>query len=59
MWHNSHTQFGQPASVDTIYLGWLDGTRRWHLFEVRIENRDAGVMLMTSQDLTRITIEEI
>ncbi len=59
MWHNSHTQFGQPASIATVYLGCLRGTRLWHLFEVRIRKRDAGVLLMTDTDLARLNIEEI
>ncbi len=59
MWAAPHVVYGTPQDVAGIYLGCLAGTRTWHLFEVRIKGKDAGVIMMTTSDLEKITIREL
>lgn len=51
MWNNTHRVYGQPNALAVIYLGALQGTRLWHLFEVQIDGADAGVLTMNDDDL--------
>ncbi len=59
VWDNFHPLFGKPNMVAAIYLCSCKGTRIWHIFEVRHEGRDAGVILMNSDDLNKIKIQEL
>ena len=56
VWDNKHPQYDQPSQVAAIYLGALQGTRLWHLFEIRVERKDAGVILMNDGDLQQTTV---
>jgi hypothetical protein len=56
MWVSPHKRYGTPAEVAGIYLGALAGMRTWHLFEVHIEGKEQGVLLMSAADLERLTI---
>jgi hypothetical protein len=58
-WTNSHPVFGRPGAIAAIYLGCLQGTRLWHLFEVQVRNTDQGVILMNDADLVQLTATEV
>ncbi len=57
MWDNSHPKFGRPFELAARYLGSLQGTRRWHGFEVRVDGADEGVIFMNDGDLDQLEIE--
>lgn len=59
MWGNAHTRFRTPFAVAAIYLGSIQGTRTWHLFEVQYDDKEAGVLLMPTSDLNQLTVEEL
>lgn len=56
IWDNLHPRFGCPDSLAVVYLGSLQGTRLWHLWEVRIAQADAGVLMLNAADLAQITV---
>jgi len=58
-WDNTHKTFGQPNTLAGIYLGFVTGERTWHIFEIRYENKDIGVILMNNLDLEKITVTEL
>jgi hypothetical protein len=59
MWGNVHPHFGRPEAIAARYLGWLQGVRRWHGFEVWKDEAEQGVLFMSSQDLARLTVRPI
>jgi hypothetical protein len=59
LWASPHQTFGRPPELAGIYLGHLTGTRIWHLFEIRIANKDEGVILMSTADLEQLTIRPL
>lgn len=59
MWDRPHPRFGAPHALATRYIGCLQGHRRWHAFEVWVENREEGVLFMTDADLELIKITPI
>lgn len=56
IWDNAHPRFGCPDTLAVIYLGAVQGTRLWHLWEVRIAQVDTGVLLLHEADLAKITV---
>jgi hypothetical protein len=56
MWDVVHKHYGTPERLAGIYLGAIWGTRRWHLFELRFEGRDAGVIVMNDNDLAQLIV---
>jgi len=56
LWSNRHEQYGTPREIAALYLGSVAGTRVWHIFEVRIEQRDAGALLFNEDDLNVMTV---
>jgi hypothetical protein len=59
MWGNAHPTFGQPHDLAGVYLGSLVGTRTWHLFEIHLDRREVGVLLMNDTDLDRLVVTEV
>lgn len=59
LWVSPHASYGTPPELAGVYLGYLVGTRTWHLFEIRIGGRDAGVVMMHTGDLEQLTITEL
>lgn len=55
-WGNTHPRYGRPDRLAVVYLGSLQGTRAWHLCEVRVAGADAGVLLIDEADFVQITI---
>ena len=58
-WDAGHPHFGKPERVAAKYLGYREGNRRWHLFEVWADGTEQGVIMMNDDDLTRIEVVEI
>lgn len=57
MWDGPHPVYGAPTKLAGFYLGSLQGRRRrWHGFEVWIENQDAGVIFMNDDDLGKLKV---
>jgi hypothetical protein len=59
MWDRPHPRFGAPPSLATRYLGSLQGYRRWHGFEVWVENREEGVLFMNDDDLSKLKVTAV
>lgn len=59
MWTTGHPQFGKPEAVAGYYLGCLQGTRRWHGFEVWAGGKERGVIFMTDEDLSKLRVEPV
>ncbi len=58
-WGAPHPRFGMPQAIAGWYLGALQGTRRWHGFEIRHEGTEQGVIFMTDDDLETLTVSPI
>ncbi len=58
-WGAPHPRFGMPPAVAGWYLGSLQGTRRWHGFEVRHEGTEQGVLFMNDDDLEVLNVSPI
>ena len=56
MWDRPHPRYGAPSSLATRYLGCLQGARKWHGFEVWVENREQGVLFMNDADLNKLRV---
>lgn len=59
MWDRPHPRFGAPPALATRYLGSLQGNRRWHGFEVWVENREEGVLFMNDADLEKLKVTPV
>jgi hypothetical protein len=59
MWGNAHATYGTPLAIAGLYLGVLRGARDWHLFEIWVEEREVGVILMHQQDLDQLVVERV
>ena len=59
MWDAPHPVFGTPKSLAARYLGFLAGRRRWHGFEVWVENDEQGVLFINDDDLTKIKVTPV
>ena len=59
MWDAPHPDFGAPQKIAARYLGSLHGVRRWHGFEVWIDDKEAGVLFMNDDDLAKLTVEPL
>jgi hypothetical protein len=59
MWDAPHPVFGAPRALAARYIGCITGSRRWHGFEVWIENREQGVLFMNDDDLLKLRVTEI
>lgn len=59
MWGAPHPTHGTPESVAAKYLGSLQGTRRWHGFEVWKDGTEQGVIFMADADLAQLTVKAL
>lgn len=59
MWDRPHPVFGAPRALAARYLGHIEGSRRWHGFEVWVDNQEQGVLFMNDEDLSKIIVTEI
>lgn len=59
LWGNAHPQFGQPYELAGVFLGCVTGTRSWCLFEIHVEGKEIGVILLSTTDMAKITITEV
>jgi hypothetical protein len=59
MWDVGHPLYGKPREVAGNYLGFLQGTHRWHGFEVWFDGQEIGVIFMNDKDLEQLHVEDI
>lgn len=58
MWTVAHPQYGKPWELAGKYLGYLQGERSWHGFEVWVGGKEVGVIFMPGEDLARLQVSE-
>ncbi len=56
VWDRPHPRFGTPDHVAAVYLGHVQGTRRWHIFEVWADSEEQGVLVMNDDDIAKVQI---
>jgi len=59
LWDVGHPEHGKPYAVAGRYLGWIQGTRRWHAFEVWHLGVEIGVLFMNESDLAALIVVEV
>jgi hypothetical protein len=59
LWDAGHPKYGKPERVAGKYLGFLQGVRRWHGFEIYADGRECGVIFMTDDDLGMLKVSEL
>lgn len=57
MWQVPSPTFGCPERIVGIYLGSLQGTRKWYGFEIQVRKKDRGVIFMPESDLILLRVE--
>jgi len=48
--------YGKPSKLCCRYLGPRSGERRWHVFEVWVDGREQGVVVMNEADLGQLIV---
>jgi len=56
MYDVRHPLYGKPSKLCCRYLGPRSGERRWHVFEVWVDGREQGVVVMNEADLGQLIV---
>lgn len=59
LWGNFHVWFGRPSAIAARYLGSVTGARTWYVFEVWHHEQEIGVLIMNTDDMLQLTIDEV
>jgi hypothetical protein len=59
LWDAGHPKYGKPERIAGKYLGFLQGVRCWHGFEIYAAGSESGVIFMTDDDLSKLRVSEL
>lgn len=58
-WDVGHPRFGKPRAIAGRYLGAVQGRREWHVFEIWINDREEGAIILNRTDLESLTVQRL